>query len=75
MFESGFKDIDDVFWSEAGRTAELDWTKRSSWLVLLKKYGRAVTLVYFGSHLCNSRYENPLCTTANQRWGATVYTI
>ena len=36
MFEQAFKNIDDVFWKEAGCTTELDYTEQTSWLLFLK---------------------------------------
>lgn len=36
MFESTFKNIDDVLWKDAGCTSELDYTEQSSWLLFLK---------------------------------------
>jgi type I restriction enzyme M protein len=36
MFEQTFKNIDDVFWKEAGCTTELDYTEQTSWLLFLK---------------------------------------
>ncbi len=36
MFETIFKNIDDILWKEAGCTTELDYTEQSSWLLFLK---------------------------------------
>jgi type I restriction enzyme M protein len=36
MFEQTFKNIDDVFWKEAGCTTELDYTEQTSWILFLK---------------------------------------
>ncbi len=36
MFEQVFKNIEDVFWKEAGCTTELDYTEQSSWLLFVK---------------------------------------
>jgi type I restriction enzyme M protein len=36
MFEQAFKNIDDVLWTEAGCTTELDYTEQTSWLLFLK---------------------------------------
>ncbi|WP_419600263.1 N-6 DNA methylase [Thiolapillus sp.] len=36
MFEQTFKNIDDVFWKEAGCTTELDYTEQTSWMLFLK---------------------------------------
>ena len=36
MFEQTFKNIDDVFWKEAGCATELDYTEQTSWMLLLK---------------------------------------
>jgi hypothetical protein len=33
MFEQAFKNIDDVLWTEAGCTTELDYTEQTSWLL------------------------------------------
>ena len=35
MFEQTFKNIDDVLWTEAGCTTELDYTEQTSWLLFL----------------------------------------
>lgn len=36
MFESAFKNIDDVLWKEAGCSSELDYTEQTSWMLFLK---------------------------------------
>jgi type I restriction enzyme M protein len=36
MFEQAFKNIDDVFWKDAGCTSELDYNEQTSWLLFLK---------------------------------------
>jgi len=36
MFETAFKNIDDVLWKDAGCTSELDYTEQTSWLLFLK---------------------------------------
>ncbi len=36
MLEQAFKNIDGVFWKDAGRTIKLDYTEQNSWLLFLK---------------------------------------
>ncbi len=36
MFEQTFKNIDDVFWKEAGCATQLDCTEQTSWMLSLK---------------------------------------
>jgi type I restriction enzyme M protein len=36
MFETTFKNLDDVLWKEAGCSSELDYTEQTSWLLFLK---------------------------------------
>ena len=36
MFETTFKNIDDILWKDAGCTSELDYVEQSSWLLFLK---------------------------------------
>jgi type I restriction enzyme M protein len=36
MFEQTFKNIDDIFYKDAGCSSELDYTEQSSWMLFLK---------------------------------------
>ena len=36
MFEEVFKNIDDVFWKDAGCSSELDYIEQTSWILFLK---------------------------------------
>jgi type I restriction enzyme M protein len=36
MFEQVFKNIDDIFYKDAGCSSELDYTEQSSWMLFLK---------------------------------------
>ncbi len=36
MFEEAFKNIDDVFWKDAGCSSELDYIEQTSWILFLK---------------------------------------
>ena len=36
MYEEAFKNIDDVFWKDAGCSSELDYIEQTSWILFLK---------------------------------------
>ncbi len=36
MYEEAFKNIDDVFWKDAGCSSELDYIEQTSWMLFLK---------------------------------------
>ena len=36
MYEEAFKNIDDVFWKDAGCSSELDYIEQTSWVLFLK---------------------------------------
>ena len=36
MYEEAFKNIDNVFWKDAGCSSELDYVEQTSWILFLK---------------------------------------
>tara|TARA_B100000886_G_scaffold50126_1_gene30902 strand:- start:1270 stop:2724 length:1455 start_codon:yes stop_codon:yes gene_type:complete len=36
MYEEAFKNIDDIFWKDAGCSSELDYIEQTSWILFLK---------------------------------------
>ena len=36
MYEEAFKNIDDVFWKDAGCSSALDYIEQTSWILFLK---------------------------------------
>jgi len=36
MYEEAFKNIDDVFWKDAGCSSEIDYIEQTSWIIFLK---------------------------------------
>ena len=66
MFESTFKNIDDILHKDAGCSSELDYVEQSSWVLFLKYIDDLESARKIGAELGNKKYT-PLIS-GKYRW-------
>ena len=57
MFETTFKNIDDILYKDAGCSSELDYVEQSSWVLFLKYIDDLESARKIGAELGNTKYQ------------------